>query len=267
MKRNRFVLAAAITIVTGTAFLTAHLEGGRKILPLKHTIPYPASYTDVGGAAAMEGQLDDLGQTWYQVKDIYNMTSTGSLTILPHYRTYQQTTNYTCGVSNLIMLMDHYGVYDAKKQDEMTLADATGTTDENGVSAQSLADYLSSCGWNVTSSQPYEMRFDYNEDYDLACRKFTKWVTGNLKQNQPILVDWNDWGGHWQTIIGYDTMGTPDVISDDVLVMADPYDTTDHYQDGYFIVSAERFLKMWTDSSVEGNGGNPQQYIIASPGT
>ena len=49
------------------------------------------------------------------------------------------------------------------------------------------------------------------------------------------MVDWIDWGGHWQVIIGLDTIGTDDT-EDDVLVMADPYDTTDHYQDGYYTV-------------------------------
>jgi hypothetical protein len=41
------------------------------------------------------------------------------------------------------------------------------------------------------------------------------------------MIGWNDWGGHWQVIIGYDTMGT-EVEQDDVLIVADPYDTTDH---------------------------------------
>lgn len=32
------------------------------------------------------------------------------------------------------------------------------------------------------------------------------------------------------------SVGTADP-SDDVLIFADPYDTTDHYQDGYYIFS------------------------------
>ena len=30
------------------------------------------------------------------------------------------------------------------------------------------------------------------------------------------MIAWNDWGGHWQVIIGYDTMGT-ETTQDDVL--------------------------------------------------
>ncbi len=52
-----------------------------------------------------------------------------------------------------------------------------------------------------------------------------------LKEGTPVMVAWNDWGGHWQVVIGYDTMGT-ETTQDDVLIVADPYDTTDHNQDG-----------------------------------
>ena len=66
-----------------------------------------------------------------------------------------------------------------------------------------------------------------------------------LKNDQPIMVAWNDWGGHWQVIIGYDTMGT-ETYADDVIIVADSYDTTDHNQDGYGIYPAERFYYNWT---------------------
>ena len=66
-----------------------------------------------------------------------------------------------------------------------------------------------------------------------------------LKKGIPVMVAWNDWGGHWQVIIGYDTMGT-ETTQDDVLIVADSYDTTDHNQDGYGIYPAERFYYNWT---------------------
>ena len=61
----------------------------------------------------------------------------------------------------------------------------------------------------------------------------------------PILVGWNDWGGHWQVVIGYDTMGT-EYEGDDVIIVADPFDTTDHNQDGYGVYGAERFIYNFT---------------------
>lgn len=162
------------------------------------------------------------------------------------------------------MLMQHYGVYDETLYDELSLAKYTGTTEENGVSAQALGRYLSTIGWNVEVSKWNNMIFDYNLDYGYAIDQFSEWVISHIRNDQPIMVDWNDWGGHWQTIIGYDTMGTEDT-SDDVLIFADPYDTTDHYQDGYYVFSASRFLKMWADSSVDVIGGSKQQYLMFYP--
>ena len=51
-------------------------------------------------------------------------------------------------------------------------------------------------------------------------------------------------GGHWQVIIGYDDMGTEDT-KDDVLILADPYDTTDQNQDGYYLKVFERLVFGW----------------------
>ncbi|NLB38430.1 MAG: hypothetical protein GX810_04175, partial [Clostridiales bacterium] len=44
---------------------------------------------------------------------------------------------------------------------------------------------------------------------------------------------------------GYDTMGT-ETEQDAVLIVADPYDTTDHNQDGYGVYPAERFYYNFT---------------------
>ena len=62
-----------------------------------------------------------------------------------------------------------------------------------------------------------------------------------LEQGKPVIIGWNDWGGHYQVVIGYDNMGT-ETTADDVVIIADPYDTTDHLQDGYTTPSAERFI-------------------------
>ena len=65
-----------------------------------------------------------------------------------------------------------------------------------------------------------------------------------LKQGTPVMVMWHEWGGHWQVVIGYDDMGT-EATQDDVLILMDPYDTTDHNQDGYLIESYERLVYDW----------------------
>lgn len=61
-------------------------------------------------------------------------------------------------------------------------------------------------------------------------------------------------------------MGTKH-LEDDVIITADPYDTTDQYQDGYMIYGAERFLNMWCVSpEVSGDQHTwIQPWVIATP--
>ena len=71
------------------------------------------------------------------------------------------------------------------------------------------------------------------------------WPRNWLAEGKPVMICWNDWGGHWQIIIGYDTMGT-EYEGDDVIIVADSFDTTDHNQDGYGVYGAERFIYNFT---------------------
>lgn len=90
---------------------------------------------------------------------------------------------------------------------------------------------------------------------------FVRWLLGHLKAGRPVLVEWGDWDGHWMAIIGYDTMGTPG-IGDDVLIFADPYDTSDHWQDGYYFYPAERWFTQWRDRNVAEKPYQLQPYIV-----
>ena len=64
--------------------------------------------------------------------------------------------------------------------------------------------------------------------------------------------------------MGYDSMGTAHT-GDDVLFMADPFDTSDHLQDGYNILSAERFFYMWFDHQLFKKADQNKQWLIAKP--
>lgn len=93
---------------------------------------------------------------------------------------------------------------------------------------------------------------------------FVQWLLGHLKNGRPIMVEWADWDGHWQVIIGYDTNGT-DTVADDILIFADPYDTSDHWQDGYYYYPLERWFKMWSDRCYASKPYQLQPYIIVEP--
>ena len=81
-----------------------------------------------------------------------------------------------------------------------------------------------------------------------------------------VRTPWNAPGGHWQTIIGYDTMGTEET-NDDVFLVADSYDTTDHNQDGYGIYPTERLMYNFSmyGAFSESKGGSGQLFLVASP--
>ena len=117
-------------------------------------------------------------------------------------------------------------------------------------------------GWEVTNNLSDGSE---NGEEEFDSETFAAWVIENLKAGTPIIVDWIDWDGHFQVIIGYDTMGT-DSVGDDVLIVADPYDTSDHLQDGYYTLGAERFFYMWHEGfSSDGDDIQVQPYVIARP--
>lgn len=226
-----------------TTWLLASLASGMVLAG--DTIPYPPG-TVLGGAAAYAGSENHTPSPYFKHLDVYNLTSTSSLTILSHFKTYQQTTEYTCGPAALIMAAYYRGTH----LKEMDVATQCGSTPEKGTSTSQMVNYLTQTGWTVWSSLT---------ETNVASLKFLK---EQLKKGNPVMVEWIDWGGHWQVVIGYDDMGTPDDESDDVLIMADPYDTSDHLQDGYYIVPADRFQYMWFDHNLLPVGQRHRQWIV-----
>ncbi|MEA4922301.1 MAG: hypothetical protein VB031_02915 [Eubacteriaceae bacterium] len=60
-------------------------------------------------------------------------------------------------------------------------------------------------------------------------------------------------------------MGT-DKTQDDVIILADAYDTTDHECDGYVVKGFERLVYGWNASfEKDGQGTDQNDFIIAFP--
>lgn len=134
------------------------------------------------------------------------------------------------------MVVEHF--LGRSPDDELAIGKAMGTRPYTGTNTKGMVRYFKKIGWEVSSNA------DKNKTPQdtLAFKNF---VLDHLNRNVPIMVENVDWGGHWRVIIGYDTMGTDGITSSDVLIMADPYDTADHLQDGYVVVPAEKFFYMW----------------------
>ena len=201
--------------------------------------------------------------TYYTANDFFNLHSTDTLTILSQFQTVQQTTDYTCGAAAALMILRYYNVGGWTEEsiaDAMRIRPPAGK--EKGIygtSTRQLVSFFMSAGFLVESS------LDRGEPYSFTdARAFRDWATASLKNGIPIMVEWLDWGGHWQVLIGIDTMGTED-ISDTVLIFADPYDTSDHHRDGYYIFGLERFFSMWMDAQYFYEEESVQQWVIATP--
>jgi len=217
-------------------------------------IPHPESYGKTEGAAAYAGKADVVNSPYFAQPDIYNLTATASLIILPQYKTYQQTTEYTCGPAVALTVVQHFiGV---TPDDEMTIAKMMGTSARAGTTTKELGKYFLQKGWQVTFSRESKALKNTAE--------FKEFVTQYLRRGVPVMVENVEWGGHWRVIIGYDTLGTEET-ADDVLLMADPYDTADHRQDGYVVEPAEKFFYMWFDAGLAAANKRKQQWVVAEP--
>jgi hypothetical protein len=195
-------------------------------------IPYDG-IDELDGAASVERDADVADSKYYTQLDFYNMKSGGTLTLLENYKTIQQATEWTCGPTSALTVLEWYGKRGSLN--EFDLVALRGKDEPGATNLRQMINIFEGLGgWDVYST------------YDLENPKYIEedMIPNFLAEGKPILLGWDDWGGHWQVIIGYDTMGTY-TTADDVLILMDPYDTTDHNQDGYYIISFERLYYNW----------------------
>ena len=222
-------------------------------------ILYPSGYvTNQEGASSYNGIGNVKNSPYFSYQDYYNLKSTATLTILSNYKTYQQTTEITCGPAAALTVLRHFGNIN---WDELQIAEIMGTKPVTGTDTIGMVRFFKKIGWDVTSSLATS---DKNGSSFKNEQEFKDFVIKNLKNNTPVMVENIDWGGHWRVIIGYDTMGT-DTLADDVLILADSYDTADHFQDGYVVNPVQKFYYMWFDAHMLPQGQQNQQWIVAKP--
>ena len=201
-------------------------------------IPIKENINDYG-ACEYRGKLDKINSKYFKSIDIYNTKSSGSLILLEKFKTYQQTSSYSCGCASLIMAIYYLDGTVIGEQDCSIKAKTDHTT---GTLPENLEKAIDEYGYDYESKRKGfngENIPSYNEN------EFSEYIKNSLKNNESIILLSNDWGGHYTVIIGYDDMGTKD-IGDDVVIIADPFDTSDHMNDGYTIWSYERLYFQMT---------------------
>lgn len=240
--------------------------------------------TGLGGPAGIErlaGANGDYNHSpYYKFYDYYNgQGPTKTLDILDNYGTIQQSTEWACGCTSATMVLEHFKK-NANNETDMSLSHIrqkgeTGPTFLSGMKEIfTKLNAKNSDDWVFFSSSDLK----YNEEADASfigdyCLEWGKSDGGLIpyliEHNIPMMIGWDEWGGHWQTIIGYDDMGTPQ-SQDDVLILADSYDTTDHDQDGYVVESFERLVYGWNsqfelNTEAGGSGSDYTNFIVAFP--
>jgi hypothetical protein len=187
------------------------------------------------------------GIAWFPEIDPAALDASENIDFIPNLTGYQQTTDYTCGPAVLLSLARFYGLpgIEEDTKTEMRIARESGTRDFNsslpGTKPQEMSAWLEENGFDV------QLTFEDKGDGTAL-----EQLRDNIRRGIPTLVEWIDLNGHWAVAVGYDYRNVSDPW-DDVLILADPYDRYDDYQDGYSFVNANRFYWMWFDALYFGN--------------
>ena len=260
MNKRFRLLATSITLgislsVANIMFAAGGADVNRNLEESSHVIPYPSSYNiNSEGASSYNGVGNVNKSPYYSTLDFFNMKSTDTLTLLPKYKTYQQTTEVTCGPAAALTVLTYLGNMD---WDELKIAKVMGTKEKVGTDTSGMVKFFKSIGWDVKSSLTTAKK---DGTTFATVKDLKEFVIINLKNNTPIMVENIEWGGHWRVIIGYDNMGT-ESVADDVLILADSYDTADHFQDGYVITPVEKFYYMWFDAHMLPKDQRTKQWL------
>jgi len=207
---------------------------------------------DYGGAAVAPAEINHPNSIYFPHIDFGTLTSNADRIILANYPTYQQKSDFSCGPACALTVLNYFGNHD---YDEEILRKKMDTKPKIGTSLSNMIKFFEEIGWKVESSLGAE---------PMDKETFQKFVVKNLTAGRPIIIDNIEWGGHWRVIIGYDGMGTGNLY-DDVLIFADPFDTSDHKQDGYAVESFDRFYSMWFARDLLPEAEHNQPWLIATP--
>nr|MBO6295372.1 hypothetical protein [Schwartzia sp. (in: firmicutes)] len=241
-------------------------------------IPTPKGYALESEATAYFKAADVPNSPYFPQFDFYHMYSHGSLSMLPCFRTYQQTRGYTCASAIALMTLYHFGVTDWEElqiADEMASFHGLPPDTRRPIPVKDLAQFFTSLGWDVETNLECAARAPEDKHiYDPwrseaaktfpTLESFADFCRFTIRSGAPIMVENIDWGAHWRMIVGFDDMGTGKA-EHGVLILADPHDTADHCQDGFVIEHIDKFYSMWYDIFVMERDECTQPFVVARP--
>lgn len=207
-----------------------------------------------GTGAPLNGQYDVVDSPYYTTNDFYFQRSTNEKIIYSNFKGYQQTMKDSSGLACLLSAFTHVEEY-PNLCNELELVKMyenlnNTTVYKNGTSPKGLANLLTNLGYKPTYND-YVSVGSSRQEY---VQSFKEWIYPKLEKGEMVLVRYQDnEDNRYRLIIGYDTMGTDDYFTDDVVIFMDPRDGFDHKQDGYSIEAAGRFERWWKQVERSGN--------------
>lgn len=248
-------LASSVLLAGCSGATTSTTEMSR--IPIREPVENPPA-----GAAGWNGRMNVKKSPYFPVHDFFHSSPTPSLVKLPSFRTYQQTSERSCGAACALMTLEHFGLTAlSEKQLDLELdirsSDRRRPDGGYGCTTAALVKLFRARGLAVRSSLDTPRPDGITWATPDACSEFFR---NCLRSDTVVLLENVTWGGHWVVLVGYDTMGTAN-CGDDVLILADPYDTADHCQDGYTVQSFDRFFSEWMDAGVLTPGITRQQFV------
>lgn len=232
--KKTFCKVAALACITAGLFVSCSTVDSASVgmYTNDNKIPY-GDRLEIEGAASVERQADVKDSKYYPVIDFYNLKSDKNLTMLSNFKTIQQAREWTCGPTSALMVAEWFGMRDDKN--EMDLVELRQKDEPGATNLKQMINIFEGLGgYDITTTYDLEDPETIPEDM----------IQKYLADGVPVMIGTDDWAGHWQVVVGYDNLGTQ-ATADDVLILADPYDTTDHNQDGYVVFPFERLYYNW----------------------
>jgi len=111
------------------------------------------------------------------------------------FKPIPQTRDYTCGAAAVASVLRYMG----EESHEMQAAQSMGTNSIVGTEVQKMTSFLKRRGLKCWATSQTPVRH----------------IIDRVRQGKITLVDWNDYGGHWVVVCGYDPVS-------DAVILADP---------------------------------------------
>ena len=133
--------------------------------------------TENNGAYIKQTRHDIYNSKFYNYLDIYNMKSEGSLILLEKFKTYQQTSSYSCGPASVLMAI-HY--LDGTVLDETEIVKKAKTDNKTGTLAEDLEKAICEFGYT------YDSKINYTKENNPSRNEesFSKYIKESLKNNE-----------------------------------------------------------------------------------